>query len=387
MEKELSIVTRVKGAAQAARDIASVDSATGRLGRTAGVAAAAGTVAFNAMSFAVSRAGDFIGDATQAFIEDEQSVMRLTTSLKANVAGWDGNTKAIEATIKARMLLGFSDEEQRNALALTLTATNDVTQALAIQATAMDLARFKSISLEEATAKLIKIEGGSFRALKELGIEIDENATQTEALIAVQKAAQGQAEAWAETTGGKLVSAQIRAGEATERLGAVFARLGAVILPSLADGLDAVMNMIDGVATEADKAINPLTALLNIATMGNFSRIQDLQIKTNAAISTASPTPTTSSTNYFGGSTAPSYSHADGYLGMASSATPAIYGEAGTEAIAILRNPRMGPAPGGGDEPVVNVNITMTPTVSARTVITATDSLYRASSRTRVVAD
>lgn len=250
-----------------------------KLGRAAGISAAAGTFAFNAMSTAIAGAGDFIGDATRQFIADEQSVARLSAALKASVVAWNGNTAAIEATIKARMRLGFTDDEQRNALALAVTATNDVSEALAILGTAMDLARLKSISLEDATSKLIKIEGGNFRALKELGIEIDENATQTEALIAVQKAADGQAKAYAETTGGKLVQAQVRAGEATERLGGIFARLGAVILPAVADGLDSVLNLIDGVASSADKAENPINSLLRL--LPGFASLQDLQIKVN----------------------------------------------------------------------------------------------------------
>lgn len=331
-----------------------IDGQFRNVGKGAAIGAAAGTVAFGALSYAVANATNFVGGATQAFIDDEQSVRRLDASLRANVAGWNGNTKAIEDTIKARMKLGFADEEQRNALGLAVIATHDVNQALALEATAMDLARLKSISLEEATSKLIKVEGGNFRALKELGIQVDENATQTEALIAVQKAAEGQAAAWAETTGGKLVAAQVRASEATERLGGVFARLGAFILPALADGLDSVLNYIDGVATAADKALNPLTAFMNIATLGQFGRIQDLQIKiqqeTGTSTPTTSSTTTSGTSSYSFGDPLPTGIHAAGAVGVTSGPQRAIFGEAGSEAYAILRNPREGSL---GTSPVV----------------------------------
>lgn len=169
---------------------------------------------------------DVIGDAISAAREDQVSIQKLGTSLRDNVKDWDGNTTAIERVIKARQALGFSDEDQRNSLALLVGATHDVTKALTIERTAMDLVRYeatqgKVISLADASEALTKVEAGSYRILKSLGIQLGKNATQQDALNAVQKIANGQAEDYAQTNEGKLLVSQVALGEALEKLGYV----------------------------------------------------------------------------------------------------------------------------------------------------------------------
>lgn len=186
-----------------------------------GVGLGAGIGLWSSVTAGIGKAVDILGDATQAALDEERSVQKLNSSLKANIPGWDGQTAAIERTLKARMALGFSDDEQRGSLARLVAATHDSAKALDIQRTAMDLARFKGISLAEATEALIKVEAGSFRILKSLGIELAEGATQTEALAAVQRVAAGQAEDYAAINEGKLLASQVKLGEASEQLGEV----------------------------------------------------------------------------------------------------------------------------------------------------------------------
>lgn len=183
-----------------------------------------------------------MGDAVAAAREDEASQQKLASSLKANVPAWDGNTSAIEATLAARMRLGFSDDEQRDSLAHLVAATHDSTKALEIQRTAMDLARFKGISLGDATEALTKVEAGSYRILKSLGIVLKDGATAQDALTAVQKVATGQAEDYANTNEGKLLTSQVKLSEAMETL-------GYVIMPAVTS----VIVTASDVAVEASK--------------------------------------------------------------------------------------------------------------------------------------
>lgn len=187
----------------------------------------------------------FIGDAISAAQEEEVSIQKLTTALRANVPAWDGQTDAIERTLTARMKLGFSDDEQRDSLAKLVAATHDVNKALEIQRTAMDLARFKGISLADATDALTKVEAGSYRILKSLGISLKDGATQTEALAAVQKVAAGQAEDYANTNEGKLLVSQVKVNEAMEKF-------GKVALPAVAEGTSAAADAISGLAGVLD---------------------------------------------------------------------------------------------------------------------------------------
>lgn len=186
-----------------------------------------------------------LGDSIKAAMEDEESIAHLTQSLRANVPAWDGVTDAIERKITAQMELGFSDEEQRASLALLVAATHDVAKAQDIQTTAMDLARFKHISLQDATEALTKVEGGSYRILKSLGIVLKDGATAQDALTAVQKVATGQAEAYANTTAGKLTKAQIKINEAMEHA-------GSVIMPLVAQALDGIGVFMDWLAPKVE---------------------------------------------------------------------------------------------------------------------------------------
>lgn len=186
-----------------------------------------------------------IGDAIEAAKQEEVSIQKLGSALEANIASWDGNTDAIERVLTARMKLGFSDDEQRDSLAKLVAATGDATEALDIQRTAMDLARFKGISLADATDALTKVEAGSYRILKSLGIVLKEGATQTEALAAVQRVAAGQAEDYARTNSGKLEVSQVKVNEAMEKF-------GTAVLPAVADAASTAADAITGVSTALD---------------------------------------------------------------------------------------------------------------------------------------
>jgi hypothetical protein len=210
-----------------------------------GLAGALG--AANLAATAVQKLTSVMGDAIEAAIQEEASISKLDAALRANVASYDGNTDAIEETLAARMRLGFADDEQRDSLALLVAATKDETKALEVQAAAMDLARLKGITLKEASEALVKVEAGQFRILKSLGIQLPKNATATEALAAVQKVAAGQAEAFANTSGGKLLKAQIAQGEALEKL-------GGIILPAFVEGTEAAVEVLEAFFTAMEKA-------------------------------------------------------------------------------------------------------------------------------------
>jgi hypothetical protein len=207
-----------------------------------GVGLGLGQAAFNALAGAASGAADaIVGGA----IREQQNIAKLDAALKANIANWDGNRNAIEKVIRTRENLAFSDDELRDSLAHLVAATHDVHEAFQIQSVAMDLARFKGISLAEATDALTKVEAGSYRILKSLGIALKDGATQQDALNAVQAVAAGQAEKYATTVEGKLTTAQIKFNDKMEDL-------GTHILPLVADALDLVVRGIDPVSVSMD---------------------------------------------------------------------------------------------------------------------------------------
>jgi hypothetical protein len=184
-ELDDNVSKKLKGISKAFDKMGGPGSGASFFGNVGAKAVARG---FGLIDTAATAVVNVLGDALQAAIDEEASVKKLDTALRANVVGWDGNTDAIERVLTARMV--------------------------------------------------IKTEDGGFRLLKSLGIQIDENATSEEALTAVRKAAEGQALSYANTTAGKLQVAQTKIGEKMEQL-------GGVIMPAVASALDNISNAID----------------------------------------------------------------------------------------------------------------------------------------------
>ena len=195
----------------------------------------AGMNVFSLATKGIGMVTDYLGDSIKAAQEEEVSIAKLTTSLKANIAGWDGNTDAIEAVLAARMKLGFSDDEQRTSLTMLIAITHDATKALDIQRTAMDLARMRGMSLADATTLLGKVAGGNIGILSRYGIKIAKGASTTEALAAIQKLAAGQAVAYGKASAGASQRLNVALGELSETVGKLIAGPAADFTGWLAD--------------------------------------------------------------------------------------------------------------------------------------------------------
>ena len=209
-----------------------------------GVGMGLGISSFNLMGDAVTKVTGYLTDAVSMAREEEVGIARLGASLKANVEGWDGNTDAIEKNIGAMVrTTGFSDGDMRDSLARLVGATKDVGKAFDIQRVAMDLARFRGISLADASDALIKVEAGQYRALKGLGIVLKEGATQTEALAAVQKVAGGQMAAFMDTAAGKSEVLKNRMEDLQESI-------GVRLTPALEDLTDTLLGFMDALDSE-----------------------------------------------------------------------------------------------------------------------------------------
>jgi hypothetical protein len=192
-------------------------------GKLAAIAAGVGVVAL---------AGAIIG-LTQAAADEEKGIARMTAALKASDKGFSGNTDAIEKVIAKREELAFSDDDLRSSLTTLVTKYKDTDKALAVQATAMDLARLKGISLDDATAMLTKGMDGNAKVLKQLGIELPKTATEQDRLAAIQKAAAGQAEAYGKTAAGAQEAFGIALADLGEDVGSAFLPAMAAIFTTL----------------------------------------------------------------------------------------------------------------------------------------------------------
>lgn len=235
----------------------SAKGTTGVLGKLGNVTGGLVTPT-NIAAAGVLALGAVLVKGVDAAIDEEESIARLTSSLKANVPAWNGNTSAIEKVLAARMKLGFSDDEQRTSLARLVGATRDVSKALELERVAMDLARFKKIDLYEASEALIKIEGGQYRALKGLIGSTKDITTSEQALAAVHRVAGGAATDLAETNRGKLTVSNVMLGESLEKLGGVVMPIVSEALTTaaeLATGLAGALDILSGKLPETEVAL------------------------------------------------------------------------------------------------------------------------------------
>lgn len=207
-----------------------------------GIGQGVGQKIFGLLEEGIGKVTGALEDSVKKAEEYEVASTKLDAALKSNVAGWNGNRESLNGYLDRQTALGFSVTETTNSFAQLVAATGDVAKAQKFQAAAMDLARFKGISLADATDALTKVEGGSYRVLKSLGIEMHKGASQAEVLGAVMKVAGGQASAFMNTAVGKM-------DEANAKIDDMQVKVGQKLIPvigALADKLSAAMDIMNG---------------------------------------------------------------------------------------------------------------------------------------------
>lgn len=239
---------------------------TGSLGASLGGMAVAGTAAIGvgtALGEAFKGAGEFLGQAAGAAMNEQVNIAKMTAALQANIPAWDGNTTAIEATIKKREDLAFSDDDLRQSLALLVTSTHDVNQAFQLQSIAMNLSRLRGTDLAETSTLLAKVNNGNISSLKRFGISLGDVSTKEEALAKLQALTVGQSEAYAQTTKGQFEAVSIAVQDANEDLGThLLPTMSKFATVAKTDMVPAINSVVDGFGNILDfvtgnKSIQP----------------------------------------------------------------------------------------------------------------------------------
>jgi hypothetical protein len=228
VNKELLLVLAARDTASAVAkrlggSLGGLDKATRRVGSQfatmGGKIAKGGAIMAGVAVAGVASLVTGLGLAVKASAEEAVGIDRLRKALENNIPAFDGNVTSIEATIRAREKLAFSDDALRDSLGQLVTRTHDVNKAFDLQRLAMDLARAKGIDLSTATGIIGKVYSGNVGILTRYGIAVDKGATSTEALAAIQKATAGQAEAYGKTTKGAYEAFQIAIADVVEDIG------------------------------------------------------------------------------------------------------------------------------------------------------------------------
>lgn len=279
------------------RAMSKSDSRLRKVGKTAGIATAAvGTVLVAGLAKSVKEA-----------IEAEKSQARLEKAFAKNVKGGIKPYRGeIEKASKAAIQLGFDDEELADSIGSLVAATGNYQDAQRASNVAMDLARFKGISLEAATKTLTMTMSGSTRAARQLGIIVptvtttfdelkerfkgstseggklitatEELALENAKLIDKQKTAgsvidivsgkvKGQAKAYADTTEGGIKVFQLQMEEMQEQI-------GIAILPALnkiVEGLTKILQFFEKHPKLGQAVLIGLAGALALATAAQIA--------------------------------------------------------------------------------------------------------------------
>ena len=282
-----------------------------------GMAVGAGIALTNLATDGIGKIVGVLGDSEKAYQNAAVSTAQFNTALKNNIPGINdqkqalGDTSdAMQSVMEDNLKYGFSMDDQRSTMALLVGVTKDGDQALADSAEAMDLARLKGIDLASATSIVMKAQEGNTGALKKLGIIVapvttamdkltatnkkatdaqkavakaaDLQATETASLAAIQKMAGGQAEAYANTSAGKLAAAHAKVTEAEVKLGAITDQIVQAVMPGLADAFENIMDAVGPVLQQLGQDMPGVISTVNAA-IGTLSDALSPIVKVFAA--------------------------------------------------------------------------------------------------------
>jgi hypothetical protein len=164
-------------------------------------------------------------------MREEVALLKLKTAVDNVGQSFAAANPFISQTAEALIQLGFADDDTYASLAKLTAATGNVKTAMKSMTVAADLARFKQISLTEASDLLARASTGQARGLRDLGIamgvSLKQGASYEEILAAIEERIGGMAEAFAETGAGKMAIFNAQMSELKERIG--YALLPALI--------------------------------------------------------------------------------------------------------------------------------------------------------------
>ena len=272
-------------------------------GIMSGIGMGIGMGVFNLAADGIGKVVGVLGDAEKAYQDAAVSQAQLNTSIDNNITATGDQTittqataDALDKTMQANLRLGFSMDEQRASMALLLGVTHDTYEAQKLQTAAMDLARLKGVDLATATGVLMKAAEGNTKGLKAYGITVvpvtaavdalkastkkytaeqmaaanaaDKAATVTAMLGDVTALSKGQADAFAETSAGKLAAGHAKVTEAMVKLGSIMDKITQVALPALADAFSGVMDAVGPVLDQLGQDMPAIIATVETAIQG-----------------------------------------------------------------------------------------------------------------------
>jgi hypothetical protein len=215
-----------------------------KFGVVAGIGGKVASVGFDLVTSAISGVVGGLGDAQSSYREDQASQASLGRALDGANVKRGLTIDAIEDQISANQALGVSDSVQREGIRDFIDLTGSDTEAMKLNAAAVELAAAKGITYEEAQAKIKSAVNGKTAALAKDGVEVEKGADATAIATAILDKYSGSAETMAATSEGRVAVSQEKVGEAMEKVGGIVDRISQVALPLLADAMTFIVDNV-----------------------------------------------------------------------------------------------------------------------------------------------
>ena len=171
---------------------------------------------------------------------DAQVVLGQTKIAVDNAGvSWTTNAKRIEAGADAiSKASSLDDEDVLRSFQVFVRGQKDVEKALGLAGLAADVARGRYTDLDSATQLVNKAAMGQIGALRRAGIQIDKNATSTQALAALQKTFGTAAEEYSKSAAGGMDRFKVSLENAAEFMGGPLSTALGGLASELADVVD-----------------------------------------------------------------------------------------------------------------------------------------------------
>ena len=235
--------------------IAAKDAATkplGNVGKAMGKLKSASVTAFKAIGAAALVAAAaitaFVADSVKGAIEDERSTILTNAALKARGFELDALQPKIQEQIKAMARFGKTDDDVRAGLEVGSRYFKNQTKLLQANEAAAAISSVTGRDMADVMSLIGKAANGSTRGLAALIGPIEKGATVTDILTQSNEKYLEVAEALADSTSGKMLTAQIAFGEEMDKFGAQFLPVLTEALTWLTEeGLPAFTEILDTV--------------------------------------------------------------------------------------------------------------------------------------------
>jgi hypothetical protein len=221
-------------------------------------AAVIGTKALKVMSLAFAA---FAAYGVKEVIVLEKAYNRLGQAMANVGVATKANLASTSEIVDSYEKLGFGADKAADAYTVLITATGDVTTSNKLLAMSADLARARTIGLEEASKMLVRAQAGNARLFTQFGIVLDDTLPKAKAIEKamgeLEQRLGGQATAYTKTFAGQMAVLN-------ENIGNLAEQIGMKVLPLLNKFVSALNNTGSWIKKNSDFVI-ALTLAITIA--------------------------------------------------------------------------------------------------------------------------